>query len=219
VVWLNTLSDTTLASASRKPQGLRCLTLLVAVWLLAATAGLLLLADYSAKPGARGWPPQHWPVGVSLTRQKEKPTLVMFLHPRCPCSRASLSELTRLADDQPDRFAIEVVFVQPAGVGEDWSKSDLWDRAVANRNLQVVLDPGGELTRRFGVQTSGQVLVYDRTGVLQFDGGLTPGRGHVGDSFGRSRIQAIVAGQVQKEPATCATYGCSLTPKRAATAP
>ena len=219
MVGLNTNSETTLARASLPTPGPRCLSLVAVVWLLAATAGLLALADYSSKPSDPGQPPLHWPAGVSLTRQGAKPTLVMFLHPRCPCSRASLSELARLADDEPDRFDLAVVFAQPAGVADDWSKTDLWDTAVANRDLHVVLDSGGVLARRFGVQTSGEVLLYDRAGVLQFDGGLTPGRGHVGDSCGRSRLQAIATGQVPASPATCATYGCPLTSKRPFTAP
>lgn len=219
MIGLNTKSETTLARASLPTQGPQFLSLVAVVWLLAATAGLLALANYNSKPGDPGQPPPHWPVGVSLTRQGAKPTLLMFLHPRCPCSRASLSELARLAVDERDRFDLAVVFVQPAGVAEDWSQADLWDTALANRDLHVVLDSGGVLARRFGAQTSGQVLLYDRAGVLQFDGGLTPGRGHVGDSFGRSRLQAIATGQVPASPATCATYGCPLTSKRPFIAP
>lgn len=178
---------------------------------MAATAGLLLVADYDSKPGHPAHPPQQWPNGVSLTRKSVKPTVMMFLHPRCPCSRASLYELARLAHGERGKLEGHVVFAQPVEAAADWSQSDLWETAVANRDLQVVLDRGGVLAKQFGVQTSGQVLVYDGAGVLQFEGGITSGRGHAGDSAGRSLIQAIAAGQASERPAHCATFGCSLS--------
>ena len=45
---------------------------------------------------------------------------------------------------------------------------------------------------RFGAATSGQVLLYDPKGQLMFAGGLTPDRGHLGDSPGRQRILSLV---------------------------
>ncbi len=187
------------------------ISLLSAAWLMAATAGLLLVADYDSKPGYPASPPQQWPSGVSLARNSSKPTVIMFLHPRCPCSRASLYELARLAHGERDKLDLHVVFAQPAEVAADWSQSDLWETAVANRDLQVVIDRGGVLAKQFGAKTSGQVLVYDRAGALQFEGGITPGRGHAGDSMGRSLVQAIAAGQVPERPPHCATFGCSLS--------
>lgn len=180
---------------------------------MAATAGLLLVADYDSKPGHPACPPQQWPSGVSLARNPAKPTVMIFLHPRCPCSQASLYELTRLVHAERDKFEWHVVFVQPVEVAADWSQSDIWETAVANRDLQVVLDRGSVLAKQFGAQTSGQVLVYDRAGVLQFEGGITAGRGHVGDSAGRSLVQAIAAGQAPPRPAHCVTFGCSLSAK------
>ena len=194
-------------------RGQLLLSLLTAVWLMSASAGLLLVADYDSKPGHPARPPQQWPSGVSLTRASTKPTVLMFLHPRCPCSRASLFELARLAHGTPDALDLHVVLVQPAEVTGDWSKSDLWEAAVANRDLQVSIDQGGELARQFGTQTSGQTLVYDRAGVLQFDGGITAARGHAGDSIGRSQIRLIAAGHVSDTPAKCATFGCPLSAK------
>lgn len=192
------------------------ISILTAAWLLTVSAGLLFVADYDSKPGVAARPPQHWPRGVSLARAVTKPTVVMFLHPRCPCSRASLLELAELTQGERDTLDLHVVFAQPAEVTSEWSKSDLWEAAVANRDLQVALDQGGELARQFGAQISGQVLVYDRTGVLQFEGGITASRGHAGDSFGSTQIRAIAAGRVSDTPTKCAAFGCSLTAKLSA---
>lgn len=186
------------------------LPLLAATWLLVATLGLLWLADYDSKPGHPATPPSRWPSRVSLARNSSKPTLLMFLHPRCPCSRASLYELARLPQSERDQLVLQVVFAQPMEVAADWSHTDLWKNAVANRNVQVVIDQGGLLAQQFGAKTSGQVLIYDRHGTLRFDGGITPGRGHTGDSFGRSIVRAIAVGHAPEKSANCATFGCLL---------
>ncbi len=194
-----------------KSHGRVLVSLLAAAWLTAASAGLLVVADYDSKPGDPARPPQQWPGGVMLARSSTKPTVLMFLHPKCPCSRASLHELARLAHGQRDTLDMQVVFAQPNEVADDWAQSDLWESAVANSDFRVVIDHGGVLAKQFGAQTSGQALVYDLTGTLQFEGGITPGRGHAGDSFGRSVVQAIATGRVSSGPANCATYGCALS--------
>lgn len=193
-----------------KTRGRIGLALLSSTWLLAATVGLLWLADYDSKPGFPARPPREWPENVSLARNSAKPTVLMFLHPRCPCSRASLYELARLAHDERDQLEVLVLFAQPANVAADWLQADLVKKALANHDLRVVIDPGGLLANQFGAQTSGQILVYDRSGMLRFEGGITPGRGHAGDSFGRSIVRAIAAGQIREAPVHCVTFGCSL---------
>jgi len=194
-----------------KSHGRIFLPLLSASWLMAATSGLLLLADYDSKPGHPACPPQQWPDGLRLARSSSKPTLMMFLHARCPCSRASLYELARLAHSERDRLDFYVLFAQPPEVATDWSHTALWENAVANGALHVVIDQDGLLAKQFAVKTSGQVLVYDCEGSLRFDGGITPGRGRAGDSFGRTIVRAIAAGQSTKAPVNCATFGCSLS--------
>ncbi len=187
------------------------LPLLSGAWLAATTVGLLMLADYDSQPGVRARAPQQWPRGVSLTLNPSRPTLLMFLHPRCPCSRACLSELARLAHTERDQLNLLIAFVQPSDVPADWSQSDLWKTAVANKNWQVLIDQNGSLAGQFGAKTSGQVLVYDAQGSLQFDGGITPGRGHAGDSIGHSIVQAIAAGHSPEQPTNCPTFGCPLS--------
>ncbi len=194
-----------------KSRGRIFVALLSLAWLMATTVGLMLLADYDSKPGHPARPPQKWPNGVSLARNSSKPTLLMFLHPRCPCSQASLNELARLAHGARDQLNVSVVFARPSEVATEWSQSELWKNAVANRDLHVAIDENNLLIEQFGAKTSGQVLVYDHDGVLRFDGGITPGRGHSGDSSGHSIVRAIAAGQAVGTPECCATFGCSLS--------
>ena len=199
------------ASMNLKSRSRIFLVILSLTWLMASAVGMLLLADYDSKPGHPARPPRQWPSGVSLARNASKPTVLMFLHPRCPCSRASLSELARLAHGERDRLDVSVVFAQPSNVTAEWSQTELWKNAVANGDLHVAIDTDGSLTEQFGAKTSGQVLVYDCKGALRFEGGITPGRGHPGDSFGGSMVREIAAGQTADLPAHCATFGCALS--------
>jgi hypothetical protein len=61
-----------------------------------ACAGMAALWLYSITAGKEGAPPGRWPESSSLQRTPGASTLVMFVHPRCPCSHASISELAVL---------------------------------------------------------------------------------------------------------------------------
>src|SRR5207248_2589033 len=121
-----------------------------------------------------------------------RPTLVMFLHPRCPCSRASLAELERLIAEVSPRPNIETLFIKPEGTAPDWEKTDLWRKASTILGVRVHTDSGGIEARRFHVETSGQVLLYGPDGKLKFQGGITLARGHEGDSPGRSALNELL---------------------------
>ena len=77
-------------------------------------------------------------------------------------------------------------------------------------------DVDGLEAARFGVQASGQTLLYGANGNLQFSGGITASRGHSGDNLGRSAIVALVTTGESTTNHT-SVYGCSLhNPERAA---
>jgi hypothetical protein len=193
--------------------------ILAAAWLLAAGIGLLASADYDSRPSVAAGAPERWPKDLELERDTARPTLLMFLHPRCPCSAASLYELRRLTHDARGRLAAVVILVQPIGVPDSWTHTELWTDAVADGELQVVIDAEGAVADRFAVHTSGQGLLYDRRGMLQFAGGITAGRGHAGDSVGRARILSLLNGKTVGLPARCAVFGCALAGSDARTRP
>ena len=108
------------------------------------------------------------------------------------------------------RLDAVVVLVQPPGVPAEWSRTELWATAIADGELRVVEDAGAAGARDFRAQTSGQVLVYDQAGALRFVGGITPGRGHLGDSVGRAKILELLDGGATGSVMRCATFGCAL---------
>ena len=70
----------------------------VIVWIAVAVAGWYGISAYGFKgdpQATTGIVPQ-WPAESTIARLTERPTLVLFLHPKCPCSRATVGELERL---------------------------------------------------------------------------------------------------------------------------
>jgi hypothetical protein len=103
--------------------------------------------------------------------------LVLFAHPECPCTRASLAELARLLARFEDRLTADVVFLRPSDVGAAWDGSDLWRTASAMPGVTAVRDDDGVEAVRFRATTSGAAVLYDARGRLLFRGGLTSARG------------------------------------------
>jgi hypothetical protein len=131
----------------------------------------------------------------------------MFVHPKCPCTRASLAELERLQAQSP-QLDLRIVTLLPEAAGSGWSETPLSRRARELPDALVIKDPTGREASRFRVRTSGETLLYDPSGRLAFQGGITLARGHEGDNAGADAILALASGS--SAPATCPVFGCSL---------
>jgi hypothetical protein len=182
---------------------------IVATWLLLALSGIVALARYKAVPGKAASAPELWPSASHIARDQHRPALVLIAHPRCPCTRASLSELSRLLAQLAEKPAVHILFVSPAGIEVGWHDTDLWRRAHEIPGARVELDEGGREAASFGARTSGETLLYDREGRLAFQGGITPARGHEGDNVGAARIVALLAGG-STDRHDGAVFGCAL---------
>jgi hypothetical protein len=160
-------------------------------------------------------PAATWPVHPRGARPSgnvaaaDTPELVMFVHPRCPCSRAGLRELEQILARCDGRLRCRIVFVRPASFAAGWERSDTWRAASRIPGARVVVDPEGNLARRFAARASGEVFLMLPDGRVAYHGGLTPGRGHEGDNAGRAAVQAVLAGGTP--PVTEApVFGCAL---------
>lgn len=102
-----------------------------------------------------------------------------------------------------------VVVYSPDGVPDDWCRSERSVQAAGIPGVEVIADAGETERRRFGVRTSGQVLVYDGSGRVAFRGGITAGRGHGGPNPGRAAVPAVLNG-VAGAGREAAVFGCSL---------
>jgi hypothetical protein len=153
--------------------------------------------------------PQRWPDNVSIPLDAQRPTLLMFAHPRCPCTRASIGELNRLLARCGGNIMVHVIFFKPAGQRDDWSETDSWSAAKAIPGVFVATDADGKLAQRFGAHTSGSVILFDSNRQRLFAGGITAARGHFGDNAGADMIVALVNGRKTSLTET-SVYGCSL---------
>ena len=186
--------------------------LLVAIWIPAIGFGINKLVAYSTTPGRAAEPPEMWPRKAPVERVPGKFTLLMFTHPQCECTQASLGELAIIMAHSADRAAATVLFFEPSQEPAEWTHSDLWKTAAAIPSVHAAEDRNAEIAQAFGVFTSGQTLLYDPDGRLIFKGGITASRGHSGDNAGRSAITAMLLGNIPRHglPITTRTFGCSL---------
>ena len=174
------------------------------VWSAAVAAGMGWLTFYANQAGEAGAAPEKTAVA-----SRDSFRLWMFVHPRCPCSMASMNELARIMSRGSQSVEATVFFIQPETASDDWAQGALWDAAAAIPGIHVQADIGGRTAAQFGAATSGDVLLYDASGQLRFHGGITSARGHEGDNLGKSAVLAIVRGgstDVDVSP----VFGCAL---------
>lgn len=170
------------------------------------------LLHYQNTPGAAARAPEQWPRQSALTPDDSTATLVMFVHPHCPCTRASLSELEIILARCQQQQRTYVVFLQPGQFDDGWSQSGLWDYAQSLPQVTCHVDDDGREAKVFGARTSGQAVVYDAAGQLRFQGGITSSRGHAGDNVGRASLMAVLQRQEAKPTAASnfCVFGCPL---------
>ena len=199
----------TVPPTSGDPTRTRVIWAFAAVWIVAVVAGLSVLWGYENTPGAAADAPQTWPVDSGLTRATDGPTLILFAHPQCTCTRASLGEFQEILARATRRPRTYVVFLKPIGFGVDWEKTDLWRTASSLPGVTVLRDDEGLEATRFGVITSGQTVLYDTSGALLFSGGITGARGHAGDNAGRASLVSLL-NQGKANLSLTSVFGCPL---------
>lgn len=150
-----------------------------------------------------------WTSGGRVELAKDKATLLVMLHPQCPCTRATLGELNALLAQCGDKVQVYALFYKPKDYPQDWVKTDLWRSASAIPGVRVVVDEDGIEARRLHAVTSGQVFLFNPAGHLLFSGGITPARGTSGDNAGREAIVSFVTTGQAKRNKTF-VFGCSL---------
>ena len=190
----------------RRLSSLRTLGLLA--WAGLVATGFGLAWRYEATPG-RAAAARDWPAGSRIARDAARPTVVQFVHPECPCSRAGLEEIADLVRRRPGRLRLVVALVGAIGLPGPLAASANARLAASIPGAEVVFDADGREARRFGAATSGQTFVFSPGGEALFRGGVTIARGHYGRSRGLDALAALADGR--RAPAASApVYGCAL---------
>jgi hypothetical protein len=179
-------------------------------WALLVASGFALVTALDHRPGAVGATPAHWPSETAVRRaQPPAWTLVVFLHPKCPCSRATVRELAHVTTDAAGRVDAHVLFVRDTGTPAGWEEGELMESAKRVTGVRVGVDADGVEAARFGAMTSGHAALYDAAGRLRFCGGITSSRGHEGGNVGRSSVTALLRGEATAVERT-SVFGCPL---------
>lgn len=188
------MSSSFVTSWSRKRLTAVTAAVAVALWSAGVVAGMKQIWSYESTPGGQWTVPATWPDSSLVSADGERATLVMFVHPLCACTRASLIELREALDKVSRPPAVWIVLLSPRGIVKNWNEHV---GAIAERvpEAAIVTDIDGATAAQFGAATSGHVVVYDPKGKLSFSGGITGARGHIGDNDGRRDLVAALRGR------------------------
>jgi len=184
--------------------------LLMFFWFGGIGSGMFFLMRFENTAGQISPTPSHWPAKSRLDLEFSKPNLVMVVHPQCPCTRASLTELAEILARSQGQVAARVLFCRPVGATKGWEQGSLWDQATAIPGLRVEVDIDGVEAKLFGAVTSGHSFLYSPRGQLLFSGGITRARGQSGQSPARHQISLLIS-QELAQVETGSVFGCSLT--------
>lgn len=189
---------------------LRPLHLAIGIWVVAVGIGFGTLLAYTTRAGNDVAAPARWPDSSSISRNSAFPTLLVFAHPCCPCTEATLEELAAIVARAGHRVSTRVVFLAgPKGDPAWTSRSRSWQKASSIPGAQIVRDEQGVEATRFGAETSGRTLLFDAAGRLVFQGGITGARGETGPNAGAEAVTRFLGEAPPGLPATPA-FGCRL---------
>jgi len=193
--------------------GKRLWVVIGVVWLVAVAGGMRALWSYETTSGAASDPPANWPTQSRIPHTAGLPTILVMGHPKCPCTRATISELAVIMTRLHNRATAVVLFVRPPGTPDGWDDTDLRRSAAEIPGVAVMSDLDEVEADRFNAEVSGQTMLYDAGGKLLFSGGITASRGHAGDNAGRSSIVSFVTNgtaELNRTP----VFGCALRTPR-----
>jgi hypothetical protein len=182
------------------------------LWGLSVVGGLLALQLHGASPGQSGSAVEHWPGARGIPLTVGRPTLVVVVHPLCPCTRASVAELRRLLTRCQGQVEVYILIFVPERAGQVWRAADGLRGLGTMPGVHLMDDPAGAEAARFGAQTSGLVALYAEDGRLLFRGGITAARGHEGESDGQRALLGLIQGNSMSCPRETPVFGCPIFP-------
>jgi hypothetical protein len=154
-----------------------------------------------------------WPQDSRLM-QHPSGRLVIFIHPQCPCTQATLSELEAVMV----RRSVATTLVISA-VDSEWLTSKVMQHIERMQSqyatyIDVFLDKDGSESERFEATVSGHCMYFNRQGQKVFSGGITASRGHVGDNDARYRLMELILSNSEvatlEPPSIFPVFGCRL---------
>ena len=180
----------------------------ITLWLVAVAEFFFFIMSYESKAGLTGQAPDRLPQKSEISRDTKSFNLMVFVHPKCPCSRATIEELQKLAHSAKN-LKTTIFLLSPESIGASWSNTSLEQRARQIPGAKVYRDRNGNMARKFSAKTSGQVILYNPSGKLVFSGGITAARGQEGRNAGVLQILSLIENGNTRST-TNPVFGCSL---------
>lgn len=184
-------------------------------WLLAfclwggsIAGGSVWLLRYSFAAGKSSAAPRALPSFLKAAPSSIRAQLVLALHPRCPCSMATVRELAKILTQAPETCDVTVLMYQPASEPDRWMEGALLNEC-RRLKCQIRPDPDGLLASSLGSLTSGEVQLYAADGTLRYQGGITAARGHEGDNVGETAVIENLHGNPSSLQST-KVFGCPI---------
>ncbi len=182
----------------------------LAVWCASAAVGWAWLARFSSTPGRQDSAPLLLPEPLAAQLSTESPgskKLFVVLHPQCSCSRATLSELSRILKQNPQAARVTLLLYEPSALPPHWKTASALAEQISALRVAAVPDRDGRYAAALHASTSGEVVLYSGDGRLLFQGGITSQRGHEGDSFGGAELSRALQDRSPSISKT-AVFGC-----------
>lgn len=174
------------------------------VWAVLAVSVIAGALEYDSRPGE---PPLRLPdatvAGPGLW------SLILMIHPDCPCTKATMRNLSTILESTRIPIKAEIVAAMPEGYKGPRANLAI-ARSIVKSDLVVMSESSA--SERFGARTSGHLFVFDPDRNLVYSGGLTPARGAEDASSSLKWFQALVT---QYPVASSGpTFGCPLAARR-----
>ncbi len=169
------------------------------VWAVLVAGGFAWMHRYDSTPGE--------PSTVLATKGTAtgKWRFVVVGTAECPCTNSTLEGVQMAAATYPDDTEVEVRFVGSAGMQDHFYRT-----AARIKGVRIVQGLRPESPETLGAVTSGQTYLFDPSGKLVFEGGMTVGTGndrpaHAISLYRRAResktvVHALVYGCAMRRP-------------------
>lgn len=180
------------------------------VWLVLILAGTQVLTSYSNYRVDRPQSATYDHLSLARYVKKARYSLILFLHPRCSCSRATLHELSKVLRKSTNSPRVTIVMYCPNGKPDAWIEGPN-DRLARKLDPHEFVIDAGQLFQQNGIVDSGHVLCFDRSGTIRFSGGVTGSRSHEGSNQASAALRRILNGEGE----SCIefpVFGCSIQP-------
>ncbi len=153
------------------------------------------------------------PLGTFITPSspiltvKDKPLFIHFFNPHCPCSRFNLEHFKTLILNFSDKIDFAVVLqIEKENAVAKFKTMEL--------QLPYVEDKNGEIADKYGVYSTPQAIILDKTGKLHYRGNYNKARycSLKSSEYARLAVEALLREEKMDELPVYAriAYGCQL---------